>query len=305
MKDAFINTLDGLMAKDNKLITITADMGYSVFEGVRDKYGNRFINTGVTEQASTSFATGMALSGHKVFYYAQAIFITTRCYEQMRLDVAYNHADIKMIGSNGGLSLSQYGLSHFAVEDVALMRLLPGVTVFTPSDPYEMEWAMKEAYRIKGPVYIRFTKAGGNLVHKRSLKLEVGDQIKLSDGREGALFVSGSLLNMAQSVVSELEKYNIKLSLFSAPSIKPFNPKNVLKAAATGPIFTLEEHSIHGGLGTLVAEILAENNSNTVFKKFGLPDKYTSVTGSVDYLLDYNGLSAAKITHEIKNILKK
>lgn len=305
MRESFINTLDKLMGKDGKLITITADMGYSVFEGIRDKYKERFINTGVTEQASTSFATGLALTGHKVFYYAQAIFITTRCYEQMRLDVAYNHADIKMIGSNGGLSLSQYGLSHFAVEDIGIMRLLSGMNILTPGDPYEMEWAMNEAYKIQGPVYIRFTKTGGKPVHEKKLKLKVGDQIRITKGKHGSIFVSGSLLNMAQEVVSNLENVGLSLSLYSAPSIKPFDSKYVIEEAKIGPIFTMEEHCINGGLGTVISEIIAENGISVKLKRFGLPDKYTSITGSIDYLLGYNGLSAEKISEGIIKVIKK
>lgn len=306
MKNAFVASLDTLMKKNKDIITLTADMGYGVFEEIQKKYPGRLINTGVTEQATASISAGMALSGYTIFYFAQAIFITARCFEQVRLDIAYSGVNVKLIGCNAGLSLHQYGLSHFAVEDVALMRLLSGMTVFTPGDPYEMEWAMNEAYRINGPVYIRYSKTGGKKTHKKRLDIKVGEQIRLRAGKNAALFVSGSLLNMVEAVVIQLEKKGLKVSLYSAPSLKPFDNKKIIEEVkAEKAIFTIEEHSIQGGLGTIVAEILAEQNLPVIFHRFGLPDKYTSITGSVEYLLDYNGISVEKLSNAIMTILSR
>lgn len=306
MKDAFVLSLDTLMKKHENIITLTSDMGYGVFEDIQKKYKGRFINTGVTEQATAGISAGMALSGYTIFYFAQAIFITTRCFEQVRLDIAYNGVNVKLIGCNAGLSLHQYGLSHFAVEDVALMRLLSGMTIFTPGDPYEMEWAMNKAYKINGPVYIRYSKTGGKIIHKKRLDIKVGEQICVHRGKDAVLFVSGSLLNMAQEIVTRLQEKGLRLSLYSVPSIKPFDKKNIVKEAMTKKaIFTIEEHSIQGGLGTLIAEILAEERLQPIFHRFGLPDKYTSITGSIEYLLDYNGISVEKVSNTIMTILSK
>ena len=134
MKQAFIDSLTKLMEKDNKVIVITADMGFTVFEKIQKKYPKRFFNTGITEQASISFAAGLALSGYKVYFYAQAPFISMRCLEQVRLDITYNHLDVKLIGSNSGFSLNQYGVSHFGLEDIAIMMTLPKMTIFNPAD---------------------------------------------------------------------------------------------------------------------------------------------------------------------------
>lgn len=304
MKTSFVTALDTLMERHDDIITVTTDMGYSLFEGIQKKYKDRFINTGVTEQATTGFASGLASCGYTVFYFAQAIFITTRCYEQMRLDVAYSQANVKMIGSNAGFSLNQYGLSHFAVEDVAIMRLLSGMTVLTPGDPYEMEWAMNEAYKIKGPVYIRYTKMGGSRIHKQKPKIELGKQILINEGRSGTLLVSGSLLEMATEIVKLLHSKGVSLKLYSVCCIKPFDKDSLVKEAKlSGAIFTLEEHCVNGGLGTIVAEILAEERLSPVFYRFGLPDRYTSITGSMEYLLSHNGVSAEKISNKIIDVL--
>jgi len=303
MTSAFTRSLMKLMDEHDDIITITADMGYSVFENIQTKFPKRFFNTGVTEQASASFAAGMALSGYKVFFYAQAAFATMRCFEQVRLDVAYNHTNVKIIGTNAGFSLNQLGASHFSVEDIGLMRLLPQFTIFTPGDPKEMEWAMKEAYKIDGPVYIRFTKLGSKTFHPRSFTNKIGNIIILAKGIDATLFISGGLLEMGMEVRGELKKKGIDLSVVSVPTIKPINSEMVLKEIRrTKTVFTLEEHSVIGGLGTTIAEIIAEANLNIHFTKIGFPDKYTSVTGSIAFLLDYNGISVDKI---VKVILKK
>lgn len=306
MKTAFIKTITSLMEIHKDIVIVTADMGFSVFEDIQKRFPNRFFNTGITEQASVSFAAGMALSGYTVYFYAQAAFSTMRCFEQVRLDVAYNHLNVKIIGTNAGLSLNQLGVSHFSLEDVALMRLLPDMTVFTPGDPSEMELAMNKSYEIDGPTYLRFTKLGSEIIHNKKIKELTGNPILIDDGKDATLFISGGLLKMGLEVKKYLLKQNIDLSVYSVPIVKPLLPDILIKEINKNHnIFTLEEHSILGGLGAAVSEIISENSLNTVFCKFGFPDKYTSVTGSSDFLLDYNGISIEKISKIIKNKLIK
>lgn len=306
MKIAFIKTLTSLMKKHKNIIVITADMGYSVFEDIQKEFPKRFFNMGITEQASVSFATGMALSGYTVYFYAQAAFSTMRCFEQVRLDVAYNHLNVKIIGTNAGLSLNQLGASHFAVEDVALMRLLPNMTVFTPGDSVEMEWAMKKSYEIDGPTYLRFTKSGSKIIHSKPIKNSIGKPVLISKGRDATLFVSGGLLDLSLEVKRVLLNQGINLSVYSVPVIKPLFVKTIIdEINKTRNVFTLEEHSVLGGLGTAVSEIISENSLHTVFHKFGFPDKYTDITGSMEFLLDYNGISVKRISKIIKDKLIK
>ena len=307
MRTAFLETLVGLMRRHEDIVTLTADMGFSVFEDVEKEFPERFLNTGVTEQSTIGIATGFALCGYKVFFYAQAPFATMRCFEQIRLDVAYNHVNVKIIGVAAGFSSNQLGVSHFALEDVGLIRLLPNMTIFTPGDHYEAEWATRQAYRINGPVYIRLTKSGSPVVHKDIPSLSIGKGIKIREGEGDSLsiFVSGSLLPMGQEIILALSKNNKHACLISMPTIKPIDKKLILdEAKRTGIIFTLEEHNIIGGLGSAVAEIIAESGMQVKFYRFGAPDKFTSITGSVQYLLEYNGLSAQQITEKILKSLK-
>lgn len=306
MRTAFLQTITELMRNQKDIITITADMGYSVFEEMQKEFPNRFINTGVTEQSSISIATGLALSGFKVYFYAQAPFATMRCYEQIRLDVAFNKVNVKIVGVASGFNSNQLGVSHFALEDLGLMRLLPNMTIFAPGDPKEAAWATKNAYNINGPVYIRLTKSGSPIVHTNQKKFQTGKGIILKEGTNGSIFVSGSLLPMAVSIQNLLLKKNVNLAVVSMPTIKPFDKALVYKQARkTGNIFTLEEHSIVGGLGSAVAEVIAEKGIGVEFHRFAAPDKFTDITGSCDYLLKYNGLSVKDISGKILKIISK
>lgn len=304
MRSAFLETIISLMKEHDDIVTLTADMGFSVFEDMQKKFPKRFINMGVTEQSTVGIATGLALSGFKVYFYAQAPFVTMRCFEQIRLDVAYNQVDVKIVGVASGFCSNQLGISHFALEDVALMKLLPNITIFTPGDPLEARWATKESYAIHGPTYIRLTKSGSPFIHTQKQTFKVGKGVTLRQGKDASLFVSGSLLPMAIEIHKLLAKKNIVCTIISMPTIKPIDRNLILsQAKKTHALFTLEEHSIIGGLGSTVAEILAEERANAIFYRFGTPDRFTSITGAQDYLLKYNGLSATAIATTILNLV--
>jgi len=202
MKQAFIEALTKLMEKDEKVIIVTADMGFSVFEDIQKRFPKRFFNTGITEQASISFVAGLAMSGFKVYFYAQAPFISMRCLEQVRLDIAYHHLNVKLIGSNSGFSLNQYGVSHYGLEDVAIIKTLPGVMIFVPADSVEMTASMEESYKIKGPVYIRMTKTGNQTIHNK--RVNVTSPILINNGKNGLLLVSGGLIKRTKEIVDAL-----------------------------------------------------------------------------------------------------
>lgn len=304
MRTAFLHIITELMRKHKNIVIITADMGYSVFEDLQREFPKRFINSGATEQSSISIATGLAMSGFKVYFYAQAPFATMRCFEQLRLDVAYHKADVKIIGTASGFSSNQLGVSHFALEDVALMRLLPNMTIFTPGDLLEAQWSTEQSYKLKGPVYIRLTKSGGPIIHSKKQNFKIGQGVILKEGKDLTIFVSGSLLSMALNIYNLLLERNKKTTIVTMPTIKPIDNKLIFRLAkTTKQLFTLEEHSVIGGLGSAIAEVLSENPIHTVFHRIGTPDTFTSVTGSQDYLLSYNGLSAKLIVDKILGFL--
>jgi len=302
MKQAFINSLTKIMEKDDKVIVVTADMGFSVFEDIQKRFPKRFFNTGITEQASISFVAGLAMSGFKVYFYAQAPFISMRCLEQVRLDIAYNQLNVKLIGSNSGFSLNQYGVSHFGLEDIAIMMTLPQMTIYAPADSVEMTKSMEESYQIKGPVYIRMTKTGNQTIHKKNI--DINKPILMNEGKNGLLLVSGGLLDRAIKIINVLKKENINLTLYSCPLLKPINQDLLLILKKFNNIFTLEEHSIVGGFGSTIANLIVDNNLKTKLIKFALPDKYLHISGTMDYLLNKSGLSIDEVVDKIKKNLK-
>ena len=299
MKQAFIEALTKLMEKDEKVIIVTADMGFSVFEDIQKRFPKRFFNTGITEQASISFVAGLSMSGFKVYFYAQAPFISMRCLEQVRLDIAYHHLNVKLIGSNSGFSLNQYGVSHYGLEDVAIIKTLPGVMIFVPADSVEMTASMEESYKIKGPVYIRMTKTGNQTIHKKIIN--INKPISINEGKDGLFLVTGGLLNRAIKVVETLKGENICLDLYSCPLIKPIPQDLILLMKKHNNVFTMEEHSIIGGFGSTIANLIIDNDIKIRLTKLAFPDKYLHVSGSMEYLLDQSGLKVEDIVKTIKN----
>lgn len=301
MRVAFLHTLTEIMRKDDSVITITADMGYSVFENLQKEFPKRFFNTGVTEQSSMSIASGLALSGYTVFFYAQAPFATMRCFEQIRLDVAYAKTNVKIIGTASGLASNQLGTSHFALEDIALMRQLPNMTVFSPGDSTEAQWATITSYKLKGPTYIRLSKNGSLQMPKHATRLTLGKGRNVQSGNDITLLVTGNMLDIAYEVTKQLASDGITVSLISMPTLKPIDRKLILsEAKKTKKLVTLEEHSIIGGLGSATADILSSSGVHAKLLIIGFPDKFIDVTGSIEYLRASVGLSKEKIYKQIK-----
>jgi transketolase len=301
MKQAFIESLTKIMEQDEKVVVMTADMGFSVFEDIQKRFHKRFFNTGITEQASISFAAGLAKSGFKIYFYAQAPFISMRCLEQVRLDIAYNNLNIKLIGSNSGFSLNQYGVSHFGLEDIAIMKTLPGMTIYNPADSVEMKKVMDESYKISSPVYIRMTKTGNQTFYKKDV--DIKKPIQITKGEGGLFLVSGGLIDRANQIIGMLNKEKINLSLYSCPLIKPMNKEMISILKKYKYVFSLEEHSVIGGFGSTIANLIIDNSLQTKLTKFALPDKYLHISGTMGYLLDKSGLSVKGIVKIIKDVL--
>ena len=211
--------------------------------------------------------------------------------------------DVKLIGSNSGFSLNQYGVSHFGLEDIAIMMTLPKMTIFNPADSVEMTKSMEESYRIKGPVYIRMTKMGNQTIHKKNV--DINKPILIDKGRDGLFLVSGGLLSRAKQVITSLKKQNINITLYSCPLIKPINNNLVSIMSKYTKIFTLEEHSIVGGFGSTIANLIVDNNLKAKLIKFALHDKYLHVIGTMDYLLDESGLSINVMVDKIRKLIRK
>jgi transketolase len=298
----------GMMEKDEKIIVVTADMGYGTFEALRDKFPDRFINTGVSEANAAGVSAGLALSGYTVFFYAQAAFVTLRCFEQVRLDIASNDLDVKLVGTSAGFTLCQYGVSHFALEDVAAMRSLPNMTVMCPGDIYEAEWATKASCSFKGPAYIRIGRSNSGpdvFIHPKKPSLKIGEPIIIRKGDKATVVSTGSMLFLAREVEKELHAKKINASLVSMPTVKPLNgPKTLNLFKKNKAVYVMEEHSVIGGLGSAISELVTDRGLPYKVVRLGTGDKFLHVAGSRDYLLSLHGLTAKKIAARIARDIK-
>lgn len=300
MRTAFIATLCDLAKKDNNIFLLNGDLGFSVLEPFIEAFPNRSLNMGVAEANMIGVAAGLALSGKTVFVYSIIPFVTARVFEQIRNDIALQKANVKIVGVGSGLTYGQLGPTHHSIEDIALMRALPNMTVVAPGDPKETEEATKALAKIKGPAYLRIGKKGEPMIHTKKPAFRLGKGIIARTGTDLTLIAAGNMLATAITTADELEKGGKRVSVISLHTIKPLDAPLIKKAARDTPaIFTLEEHSIIGGLGSAVAEVLAESRISPIFRRFGIRDRFTTIAGSQDFLRRYHHLSPPDIAKQI------
>src|SRR5712691_9917857 len=259
MRTAFFRALLELAAADERVNLVVGDLGFGVVEPFVERFPARFFNAGVAEQNMTGVAAGLALSGKTVFTYSIANFPTLRCLEQIRNDVCYHNANVKVVSVGGGLAYGNLGVTHHASEDVAIMRALPNMTVVAPGDPVEARLATRAVVALDGPCYLRLGKAGEPVVHTEEPDFQLGRALTLRDGSDLTLIASGGMLATADKVAKTLAAQGLGVRLLSMHTVKPIDREAVTRAAVeTRYVFTLEEHSIEGGLGGAVAEVMAE-----------------------------------------------
>ena len=306
MRQAFINTLIQLAEKDKRFFLLTGDLGFSVVEKFAQKFPERFINMGVAEANTIGVAAGLSLEGKITFVYSIIPFITMRCFEQIRNDLCQQNLNVKLIGVGEGLSYGSAGSTHHSLIDIAIMRTLPNMTVICPGDPIETEEAVKLAGKLRGPCYIRLGKNREPNIHSSPIN-DIVKGIIIENGKDITIISTGNMLYTAKQVADKLKKNNVGVRLISIPVVKPIN-ENIILASyqETKAIFTLEEHSLIGGLGSAVAEILAENisKSKIIFKRFALPDSFCEEVGTQEYLKEKNSLSVQKIADYILQTVK-
>ena len=284
LRTAFIDTLRELARIDDRIFLLTADMGYSVFETFRDEFPDRFLNTGIAEQNTIGIAAGLAARGKIVYVYSIIPFVTMRCFEQVRLDLAYNFMNVKLVGVGAGLTYGPLGSSHHALEDIAIMRSLPDMTVLCPGDPIEARELIKRSYEYEGPVYIRLGKNGEPKIHPDETRIEIGKSITVLEGNDLALITTSNMLETGKKWVEEWKQDGVNVSLISMPSLKPFDSstvKNLIDKEI--PIITLEEHSVIGGLGSIISQVIATTGKPVKFQQIGINDKFSHVVGGHEF----------------------
>jgi transketolase len=306
VRTAFINELFALAKQDDRIVLIVGDLGFGVVTPFMEQLPAQFLNAGVAEQNMTGMAVGMALTGKIALTYSIANFPTLRCLEQVRNDVCYHNANVKVVSVGGGFTYGAMGATHHAVEDLAVMRALPGLLVVAPGDPIEARAATRAIIEHAGPCYVRLGKAGEPVIHPSSINFELGKAIHMREGRDATLISIGGILQNTVRAAERLAKKGIETRVLSMHTLKPLDVDAVLAAARdTEAIFTIEEHSILGGLGTAVAEVLAEAEGiKAPLKRIGVPPAFSPHIGSQEYMQECHGLTDEAIALTVAQTLR-
>ena len=300
MRSSVIKAIYDYAAKNKKVFLITGDAGYGVLDEYRKHFPRRFLNLGIAEQNTISFSAGMSLAGHKVFVYNIAPFVLYRCFEQVRNDICYQKLPVTLIGIGSGVTYAPQGVTHYSVEDIALARTLPNLTILSPCDPQEARLCAEYSFKSKSPVYIRIAKSGEPRIHHRKIK-SVQTPIVIRKGKGVAVLFHGSV---AVEVIKAVEGLKIKPKVVSMPLIKPLDfgaLKSNLKNIHT--IITVEEHFVDGGLGSLLAEWIVRDKLNFRLRKLGIKNEFIHSIRNNSGMRSLYGISSREISAEIKKCL--
>lgn len=303
MRDSFVRALTELAAEDPRVVLVNGDLGFGVLTDFIARRPHQYVNAGIAEQNMTAVACGMALAGARAYTYSIGNFPTLRCLEQIRNDVCYHRADVTIVAVGGGFSYGQLGMSHFAIEDLAVLRALPEMTVVAPSDPWQAYALTRQLHRRGGPAYLRLDKAQAGLPEA---PVALGKARTVRDGGDAVVFVTGGVLAEALAAADDLAASGIALRVVDVHTIKPFDADAVCSAArACGHVVTIEEHTVVGGLGAAVAEACLEGGvAVRGFRRIGLADCYPTVVGDQAYLRAHYRIDAAAVARAARAMLR-
>ena len=306
MRKAFNQELLKIAAADKRVHMVLADIGYGEIEPFANTFPDRFINCGVAEQSMTGVACGLALEGKIAVTYSIANFPTLRCLEQVRNDVCYHNANVKIVIIGGGMAYGELGISHHSTEDIAIMRALPNMVVLAPSDKAEAVSLTRAMMAYEGPVYFRCGYKNEPDLHPGPVEAKIGGSAQFRDGKAATVFFAGTVGINAVKAVEQLPQEGIDCRLVSLYSIKPIDKEAILRAAKeTGGIVVLEEHNICGGVGSAVAEVLMDEGAGNVpFKRIAMPDVNATKVGCQAWMREQYGLGVGNVVSAVREMVK-
>lgn len=301
MRNAFASEITDLAEENDHLVLLAGDIGNKLFDRFKEAHAERFINCGVAEANMVSVAAGMALAGLRPVTYTINSFATTRCYEQIRVDVCYHHLPVVIVGVGGGLSYATLGATHHSCEDLAIMRVLPNLAVVCPCDPVETRLALRAALSHGGPVYIRLGKKGETKVHSVEPEFKIGEAIVVRPGKNVCILSIGNAMPIALEAADQLDQKGISTQVVSFHTLKPLDEKCLKEVfGAFKTVATLEEHSVLGGLGGAVAEWrVLHGIKSAQFLSFGTQDRFLHEAGDQEYARKSYGLTAEAVRQKI------
>lgn len=302
LREAYGEALARLGEKYEDIVVLDADLSSSTKTSIfAKKFPDRFFNMGVAEQNMMGFAAGLAAAGKIPFVSTFAIFASGRAWEQVRQSIAYPSLNVKIVATHGGITVGEDGASHQCTEDIALMRVLPNMTIIIPTDAVETEKVIETIVKIHGPFYIRISRAKFPVIFDSSHSFEVGKGYILKDGEDIAIIATGLMVSYALEAAIMAEKEGISVLVAGMPTIKPLDRELVINIARkVGAVITAEEHSIIGGLGSAVAEVLCESKP-VIMKRIGIKDRF-GTSGKWNELIEFFELSPMKILEALKEL---
>ncbi len=301
MRNAFAQEIKEQAALNDKVVLLSGDIGNRLFDPYKEKFAERFFNCGIAEANMTSMAAGMAMSGFQPVTYTITPFNTSRCYEQIKIDICYQNLPVIVVGVGGGLSYAGLGATHHSFEDIAIMRVLPNMTVMCPADAVEVKLCLREALRVKKPVYIRLGKKNEPVIHPQEPEFKLGRGIIVKEGKDVCLLGCGNILPVVMDASAVLEKKGIKASVVSMHTVKPLDKDLLNHVFKTYDIVcTIEEHSLLGGFGSAVAEFCVDNGIiRNKLLRFGIKDAFVHQSGNQGNARKMNGLTPEHIVEKI------
>lgn len=302
MRDTFVKTLVELAKKNKNIELITGDLGFGVLKPFWEQCPDQFTNAGIAEQNMTTVAAGMALEGKIVFTYSIGNFPTLRCLEQIRNDCAYHNANVKIVCIGGGFVYGSLGMSHQAMEDIAVLRALPGVVVMAPGDLLEAEECTKALVDYQGTAYLRLGRGGEKRIHEKIESFQIGKALKVKDGKQIAIFSTGAIFEEVKTAYDLLVASGYEPAVYTFPTVKPIDREKIEYCSREYElIVTCEEHNVLGGFGGAVAEVMAEmKDKKARLLRIGLDDEYSVKVGSQQYLRRQYGMDGTSIAEKIK-----
>jgi transketolase len=302
--DVFAETLLEIARQDRDILVVTSDSrGSGKLTQFGDALPDQIIELGIAEQNVIGISAGLASAGKKVFAASPACFITARSLEQIKNDVAYSDQPVRIIGISAGVSYGALGATHHSLHDFAVLRAINNITIIAPADNFETREVIKALHEYHHPVYVRFGKAPQRHVHAEDSSFIIGKAAQIQDGQDLTFIACGETVPVALAAAQQLQAEGISSRVLSMHTIKPLDEEAVLKAAReTRAIITVEEHSVHGGLGEACAAILMQGGASLPFKIIGFPDEYM-VTGSQMELFNHYGISPNGLAEAARQIL--
>jgi transketolase len=306
MRQACLKMVYELAKQEERVFFIGSDLGVDVLKEFKEEMPDRFFMEGISEAHVVGMAAGLAIEGKIPYVNTIATFLTRRCFEQVVLDLCLHNVNVRLIGNGGGLVYAPLGPTHLAIDDIAILRAVPNMTIVAPADAYEMRRLMPQTVAYQGPIYIRLGKGYDPIVSRDDLSFEIGKAITMQEGGDALLITTGVGLQVTLEAAEQLSNVGVDTTVLHMHTVKPLDEAAILHyAIGVSTIVTVEEHNVIGGLGSAVAELIAEADFDSVkrFRRIGIPDTFAEEYGTQNSLMASYGIVAENVVKTVKELV--